>query len=223
MDNRVVLVLALLTLASPALAQSNPPHDPYPTRRYLPPYSTDAQCWKSDGTPEPCENKREMPGTTAAGVPQTIFPHWRKILVGTGCFQDPVLGCGGNVSEHVAYWQTVASEKADVEVRGPCMSACTLMMSYVPKDNICFSDNALLGFHMPRRGQWKPGEDWSKLPAALDTAAIMVSSYPDDVEAWINAKGGFAQLPMEGFWKLRAPELWAMGYRRCSSGFMWRR
>jgi len=43
----------------------------------------------------------------------------------------------------------------------------------------------------------------------------MFDSYPEDIRAWIDSKGGIALLPYEGFLVLLAPELWKMGYRKC--------
>jgi len=57
--------------------------------------------------------------------------------------------------------------------------------------------------------------DWSHLPPAPDSGKWMVDSYPADIRAWIDAKGGYAKLPMNGYWVLTAPDLWKMGYRKC--------
>ena len=43
----------------------------------------------------------------------------------------------------------------------------------------------------------------------------MVDSYPKDIRAWINAKGGYKKMPIDGVWTLPAPDLWKMGYRKC--------
>jgi len=96
----------------------------------------------------------------------------------------------------------------EVEIRGSCRSACTLVVSEVPRQRICFGPRGALGFHLARN---RPVSG-SRNDAA---SKWMVDSYPADIRAWIDARGGYLQLPYEGEWVLRAPELWAMGYRRC--------
>ena len=41
---------------------------------------------------------------------------------------------GGVIKEHIERWQELARSGADVEILGPCYSACTLIVTYVPKD-----------------------------------------------------------------------------------------
>jgi hypothetical protein len=43
----------------------------------------------------------------------------------------------------------------------------------------------------------------------------MIENYPDDIRAWINARGGWWEIPWDGYWTLKAPLLWAMNYRKC--------
>jgi hypothetical protein len=45
----------------------------------------------------------------------------------------------------------------------------------------------------------------------------MISMYPDDIRGWLVARGGLEKMPIEGYWKLPASDLWKMGYRRCGS------
>jgi hypothetical protein len=58
--------------------------------------------------------------------------------------------------------------------------------------------------------------EWLALPPGLESAKWMVESLPTDIRAWIDAKGGYTQLPMKGYWTLTAAELWKMGYRKCA-------
>jgi hypothetical protein len=43
----------------------------------------------------------------------------------------------------------------------------------------------------------------------------MVNQYPQDIRLWIQAKGGVSKMAVQQLWTLDAPELWAMGYRKC--------
>jgi hypothetical protein len=44
----------------------------------------------------------------------------------------------------------------------------------------------------------------------------MFDSYPQDIRAWLEQKGGFKKMPQGAkLWTIFAPELWTMGYRKC--------
>ena len=47
------------------------------------------------------------------------------------------------------------------------------------------------------------------------TERWMVNQYPQDIRAWIIAKGGVEKMTIWQMWKLDAEELWQMGYRKC--------
>jgi len=55
---------------------------------------------------------------------------------------------GGVIKEHIERWQELARSGADVEILGPCYSACTLIVPYVPKEQLCFGAFATLQFHL---------------------------------------------------------------------------
>jgi hypothetical protein len=118
---------------------------------------------------------------------------------------------GGPIAAHKQRWVLAGAMGDTVEIRGPCASACTQVMSYVPRQRICFDDNGLLAFHLTRNQNLATGE-WVRNDA--DTKAL-VESYPTDIQDWIDSRGGYLQLPFNSWWVLRAPELWAMGYSRC--------
>jgi len=60
----------------------------------------------------------------------------------------PLKPSGGLVDSYEALWQNLADKGAEVEIRGDCASACTLVMSYIPKERLCFDADGLLLFHM---------------------------------------------------------------------------
>jgi hypothetical protein len=57
---------------------------------------------------------------------------------------------GGMIAEHWQRWMKLAGSGDDVEIRGPCVSACTLIMAHIPSDRLCFGQNASLQFHPSR-------------------------------------------------------------------------
>jgi hypothetical protein len=114
---------------------------------------------------------------------------------------------GGVIKEHVDRWQELARSGADVEILGPCYSACTLIMTYVPKERLCFGAFATLQFHLAwNRETGKP---------SLDATQWMLKQYPREIYDWIMERGGVANMTVPTFMELRAPSLWRMGYRQC--------
>jgi len=93
-----------------------------------------------------------------------------------------------------------------VIIDGPCLSACTLVLSTIPSNRICVTRRAVLGFHAPRMVDRKTGRS-SRAPEAT---RIVINSYPAKVRAWIKKRGGLSQRLI----LLRGRELAAL-YRHC--------
>jgi hypothetical protein len=114
---------------------------------------------------------------------------------------------GGKIDEHMDRFAALADSGDEVEVRGTCQSACTLILARVPKVRLCFADNAHLDFHQAR--------SIADNSVSLQSTYWMVMQYPPDIRAWVQARGGPAKIPAVGYWVLNAPDLWDMGYKRC--------
>jgi hypothetical protein len=114
---------------------------------------------------------------------------------------------GGVIKEHIERWQELARSGTDVEILGPCYSACTLIVAYVPKERLCFGAFATLQFHLARNP--KTGKP------SLDASLWMLKQYPPEVYDWIMERGGVDSMTIPTFMELRAPSLWRMGYRQC--------
>jgi len=114
---------------------------------------------------------------------------------------------GGAVHEHYNRFKEMAARNVRVEVLDDCMSACTLVVSNIKKENLCFGPDAVLKFHMARNAK--------NLEASADTTKWMYDTYPANIRAWIDARGGWQKIPYSGWFYLYANELWKMGYHRC--------
>jgi hypothetical protein len=136
---------------------------------------------------------------------------------------------GGVLGVHIYGFRVMALDDNEVEVRGRCWSACTLVVAYIPKSKLCFADDASLGFHMSRlpppgsqpnlpgtASQPIPNSVWQTYQPSVEGTKFIYEQSPRDIQAWIDAKGGYAQMPMDGYWILTASELWKMGYRKCA-------
>jgi hypothetical protein len=117
---------------------------------------------------------------------------------------------GGAIDQHWRRFTLLLASGDQVEVRGKCQSACTLITARIPKNRLCFAADAHLAFH------------WSRLvsgdgPVSREATQWMLDRYPEDIRAWIDALGGIDKLPQTGYWVLPASTLWSMGYRRCGA------
>ena len=113
---------------------------------------------------------------------------------------------GGAVDSYLAVFARMRQSGERVIIDGPCLSACTLVLSTIPRNRICVTRRAVLGFHAPR---------WVDLRSGLtardpQATRIIAASYPAGVRAWIKKRGGLTQKIIY----LRGRELAAL-YPRC--------
>ena len=112
---------------------------------------------------------------------------------------------GGQVGPFLDLFEKVRASGERVVIDGPCLSACTLVLSMVPSDRICVTRRAVLGFHaarsMDRRG---------RLYAEPEASKLVLEAYPGPVRDWIVRRGGLTSRLL----LLRGRELSSM-YRPC--------
>src|SRR6516225_5775039 len=112
---------------------------------------------------------------------------------------------GGQVGPFLDLFEEVNRSGERVVIDGPCLSACTLVLSMVPSDRICVTRRAVFGFHaarsMDRRG---------RLYAEPEASKVVLEAYPDPIRSWIVQRGGLTSRLL----LLRGRELAAM-YRTC--------
>ncbi len=113
---------------------------------------------------------------------------------------------GGLISEHVAEFSRIRSGGERVVIDGQCYSACTLVLGMIPRERLCVTQRARLGFH----AAWAYAPDGSKVASPLGNSQLW-DLYPPEVRGWIARRGGLTPKLMV----LRGRELTAM-YRACS-------
>src|SRR5207244_5107007 len=73
---------------------------------------------------------------------------------------------GGQVGPFLDLFEQVRASGERVVIDGPCLSACTLVVSLVPATRICVTRRAILGFHaarsIDRRGRPYAGPEGSE-------------------------------------------------------------
>ena len=112
---------------------------------------------------------------------------------------------GGAVGDYLNFFAKVKQSGERVVIDGPCLSACTLVLSAVPRQRICVTSRAVLGFHAPYLVDQK-GRTFhnAKVTQTINAA------YPASVRTWIKRNGGLSQKVI----LLKGRELNAL-YPRC--------
>ncbi|MDH2345098.1 hypothetical protein QCM77_17505 [Bradyrhizobium sp. SSUT18] len=92
---------------------------------------------------------------------------------------------GGQVGPFLDLFEKVRESGERVVIDGPCLSACTLVLSIVPGERICVTRRAVLGFHgarsVDRRGRFS---------AEPEASEAVLQAYPGPVHDWISRHGG---------------------------------
>src|SRR4051794_32850910 len=114
---------------------------------------------------------------------------------------------GGRIGAYVDQYSAVRNSGEKVVIDGACLSACTLVLGIVPRNRICVTRRATLGFH----AAWMPGANGKPVPSSVGTQALW-DMYPAHVRQWINSRGGLSSKMMF----LRGTELTSM-YPECRS------
>jgi hypothetical protein len=112
---------------------------------------------------------------------------------------------GGTVGTFLDLYAQVRASGERVVIDGPCLSACTLILAYVPHDRLCVTGRAVLGFHGARSV-----DAAGRTHAEPEASQRLLSSYPQPVRGWIERHGGLSSRLL----LLRGRELAAM-YPRC--------
>jgi hypothetical protein len=112
---------------------------------------------------------------------------------------------GGQVGPFLDLFEMVRESGERVVIDGPCLSACTLVLSIVPGERICVTRRAVLGFHsarsVDRRGRFY---------AEPEASEAVLQAYPGPVRDWISRHGGLTSRLL----LLKGRELAAI-YPRC--------
>lgn len=112
---------------------------------------------------------------------------------------------GGNIGEYWARYMAIRDSGEQVVIDGPCASACTMVLGIIPRDRLCVTPRAVLGFH----AAFRPGFLGAKVINEPATRTLM-GLYPDSVQRWIARNGGLGWQTIY----LSGPELLAM-YPTC--------
>lgn len=92
---------------------------------------------------------------------------------------------GGKMEDYTTRFQRVRNSGEAVVIDGKCMSACTMVLGLVPRDQVCVTANAVLGFH----AAWQFDNGGHRVASASGTRELM-KTYPASIRTWIVRHGG---------------------------------
>jgi hypothetical protein len=92
---------------------------------------------------------------------------------------------GGAVAPFLELFERVRASGERVVIDGPCLSACTLVLSMVPDERICVTRRAVLGFHAARSIDQR-----GRIYAEPEASRLVLQAYPSPVRGWISRRGG---------------------------------
>ncbi|WP_456716957.1 hypothetical protein [Bradyrhizobium sp. USDA 4353] len=92
---------------------------------------------------------------------------------------------GGEVGSFLTLFEKVRASGERVVIDGPCLSACTLVLSVVPEERICVTRRAALGFHAARSVDRR-----GRVYAEPEASKLVLQTYPAPVRSWIERRGG---------------------------------
>ena len=92
---------------------------------------------------------------------------------------------GGEVGPFLDLFEQVRASGERVVIDGPCLSACTLVLSMVPNDRICVTRRAILGFHAARSV-----DRHGRMYAEPEASEVVLEADPAAVRGWILRRGG---------------------------------
>ena len=92
---------------------------------------------------------------------------------------------GGQIGPYLQNLMALRDSGENVIIDGPCLSACTLVLGVIPRERICVTNRARLGFH----AAWHPGQNGRPITSRGGTQLLM-DVYPQHVKTWLQRRGG---------------------------------
>ncbi|MFZ1921965.1 MAG: hypothetical protein WBD53_11755 [Xanthobacteraceae bacterium] len=93
---------------------------------------------------------------------------------------------GGEVASYVQKFRQMRAAGEHVVIDGPCLSACTLLTGIIPRNRVCVTSRAVLGFHA---ASYYDDASRSLVPTRRGSRLVM-HFYPPAIRSWINRHGG---------------------------------
>jgi hypothetical protein len=93
---------------------------------------------------------------------------------------------GGQLGPYLQKLAALRSSGEQVVIDGRCLSACTMVLGVIPRDHICVTARAQLGFH----AAWRP--EGGRQVTSREGTELLMDNYPQEVRDWIARRGGLS-------------------------------
>ena len=98
---------------------------------------------------------------------------------------------GGQIGAYLQRHEAMRQSGERVVIDGPCLSACTMVLGAIPRNRICVTSRAVLGFH----AAYDLDQNGMQVTSRGGTALLM-NHYPQHVRNWIARRGGLSRQMM---------------------------
>jgi len=95
---------------------------------------------------------------------------------------------GGLLGEYLLKFATIRDSGKRIIIDGSCYSACTLVNALIPKQRICVTERAKLGFH----AGWVDDQNGERT-VSIEGTRLMYQMYPREIQHWIKLHGGLGK------------------------------
>jgi hypothetical protein len=94
---------------------------------------------------------------------------------------------GGQIGPYLESLVELRGSGERVIIDGPCLSACTMVLGVIPRERICVTSRARLGFH----AAWHPDGNGEPV-TSREATRLLMEIYPEHVRSWIKGHGGLS-------------------------------
>jgi len=94
---------------------------------------------------------------------------------------------GGQIGPYLEKLQSLRNSGQNVIIDGSCLSACTMVLGVIPRDRLCVTARARLGFH----SAWR-SDQTGRQTVSQEGTELLMSVYPQQVRNWISRRGGLS-------------------------------
>jgi hypothetical protein len=95
---------------------------------------------------------------------------------------------GGQIGPYLERHKAMRQSGERVVIDGPCLSACTMVLGAIPRNRICVTSRAVLGFHTA----YDLDQNGMQVTSRGGTSLLM-NNYPRHVRSWIARRGGLSR------------------------------
>lgn len=95
---------------------------------------------------------------------------------------------GGLLGEYLLKFAAIRDSGERIMIDGSCYSACTLVTALIPKQRICVTERAKLGFH----AGWVDDQNGERT-VSIEGTRLMYQMYPREIRHWIKLHGGLGK------------------------------